>query len=245
MLIGSLREENAAAPECSQSLFAAQIETLIRRVFLENTDYGWALGAEIAAVVRSPMTKSRRRNRSAASSPTARPRGIQWLLVAVLPAIVLLFVFLTGHVSVLTCHRNVRDKSVDGRLVNSFIGLIPFSSTEIRGLKEAQLERVTTRRSASVAYRILLLTDTGIIPTTSFARGGHDRHLKVVSDINENLRDLSLTSFTVRHVGASWFILAPIAVTIASAAVAVFWLVCRVSGFIGARRPAERHDGGR
>jgi len=151
-----------------------------------------------------------------------------WLLAVVVVGMLGLFVFLTGHVSVVSGRRSAAGR-FDATLTNCFLLVIPLGTTELPGLAKARVETVPDRRNSTrPTFRVLFDTDAGVIPMTGFSRGGREAHEELAGRINAHLADPTSESFTIRHVGSSGFIALPIATVVTMLAAAAAWIMVRV-----------------
>jgi hypothetical protein len=190
------------------------------------------------------MSKKSRRRRP---YPAPKRSAIIWFMGVVVVGMLALLLFLTGHVTVLTGQRLGPGRAFQGTLQNSFLMIIPLGTTQLPGLREAKLERVVSSgNKPSVAYRVLFVTDAGVIPMTSFARGGRDRHQELVDRINAHLLDQTADSFSVRQVGAGWFALVPATAVLILLIVLAIWLfhvARRAFGTVSSPRIIEKTPG--
>jgi hypothetical protein len=157
-----------------------------------------------------------------------RRTALLWLLAVVVFGVLGLFVFLTGHISVVAGRRAAGGK-VDAALTNSFLLIVPLGTTELPGLSKARVETIPDpKNSIRPTFRVLFDTEAGPIPMTGFSRGGREAHDELARRINDHLADATTASFTVRHVGSGGFLALPIAAVVAVLAAAIAWIIVRV-----------------
>jgi hypothetical protein len=169
------------------------------------------------------------RPRPARRYPDRRRTALLWLLAVLVIGFFGLLIFLTGHISVIEGRRTMAGGPVDATLTNSFLRIVPLSSTELPGLSQARLEVVPDRKnSTKPTFHVLFDSDSGVVEMTSFSRGGRDAHQGLVDEINAHLADPREESFTIVHNGSGWLIALPIAASVLLVVGLMVWILVRI-----------------
>ncbi|HEY1068479.1 MAG TPA: hypothetical protein VGE52_20310 [Pirellulales bacterium] len=167
-----------------------------------------------------------------------RPFGpIDYLVLAIIALVcaVLLggLVLMLGYKSTLTGERDALDKPFRVTLENSYLGLIPVSTSELPGVKEAIVQSADELKRSKgnliKTYRIKFVTDAGITPLTFFMYTGQADHEAFRDQFNAALHDKTSKSFTLERYHGGWWAILSVALLLLVPVSLALWIARRAT----------------
>lgn len=121
--------------------------------------------------------------------------------LAVLVLLGLVFVYLIGLKTELTCTRSA-DSEVDCMIISVWMGRLSVRSREALEVRNAFVEESYDFEEDSTTYRVVLKTRTGDVPVTSMYSSGNIEKRELSQEINAFIQDQTRTEAEFSFSGA-------------------------------------------
>ncbi len=136
-----------------------------------------------------------------------RRKKASWLIGLLIIVFGMVMVFIFGKVTKVTCQR-AEPAQVNCVKRESWLGLIPLSETNIVNVQSAYVDEHIDSEDGDLTYRVVITSDEGDVPLTSFYSGNYGNKGDTAMTINNfvaNGREDSLTMTDNSGIAAAVF----------------------------------------